>query len=79
MSNIKQSTRYRQPQQSNPKQREDQRGANKAMQLQKQDIVSTARQLSPKRSRLPSHRHTDQHNEGRNIHRNNRERVQNTI
>ena len=52
---------YRQSQQSNPKQREDQRGANKAMQLQKQNIVSTARQLSPKRSRLPGHRHTDQH------------------
>ena len=46
------------------------------MQLQKQDIVSTARQLSPKRSRLPGHRHTDQHNEGRHLYRNNRERVQ---
>ena len=46
------------------------------MQLQKQDIVPTARQLSPKRSRLPGHRHTDQHNEGRHLHRNNRERVQ---
>ena len=33
------------------------------MQLQKQDIVPTARQLSPKRSRLPGHRHTDQYNE----------------
>ena len=33
------------------------------MQLQKQDIVSIARQLSPKRSRLPGHRHTDQHND----------------
>ena len=30
----------------------------------KKDIVSTARQLSPKRSRLPGHRHTDQHTEG---------------
>ena len=77
MSSIK--TKYRQPKQSNPKQREDQGGANKAMQLQKQDIVFTARQLSPKRSRLPDHRHTDQHNEGRHLYRNNRERVQNTI
>ena len=32
-----------------------------------------------KRSRLPGHRHTDQHNEGRHLYRNNRERVENTI
>ena len=40
------------------------------MQLQKQDIVSTARQLSPKWSHLPGYRHTDQHNEGRHLYRN---------
>ena len=48
---------------------------NKAI-LSKEKIKEeqpTARQLSPKRSRLPGHRHTDQHNKGRHLHRNNRE------